>query len=185
MNKNNNFFIKLKGDEKIFVYKNSLGVLGNFGFLKLNRVLNLTITKSKLLNLTLNSNFFYKQKILKNINKLSYLSYINKKVFQNFFIVKYGIVKKLKLNGIGFRVYQKNGFLVIKSNLNHLIFVRIPEKVLVKILKGKIIFLSGFEKMKLNDFENIIYSCFIPDSFKGKGVYKDFKLENVKTYTKS
>jgi hypothetical protein len=50
---------------------------------------------------------------------------------------------------------MKRDFLVLKSSLNHLIFLKIPEKILVKILKGKVIFLYGFQKVELDNFENL------------------------------
>ncbi len=172
--------MRLKGDEVFYVYEKSLGILRNSGFLKLQRFMGLSITKSKLFSLSFYPKFFYKRKLLKNTNKIFYTSFTNKKVFQNLFISKYGIVKKLKFSGIGFKIYMKRDFLVLKSSLNHLIFLKIPEKILVKILKGKVIFLYGFQKVELDNFENIIYSCFIPDSYKRKGIHRDFLIYDVR-----
>lgn len=186
MNKDNSFLIRLNNhNEKFFIGKDFLKISGKYGVLNFERFTCLGITGSKLFSLGFYLKFFYKKRWLKNNNKLHALSYANKKLFKTIFSLRYGILKKLKINGIGFRLYTKKDFLVLKSNLSHLIFIQIPENVSVRILKNRVIFLHGYEIEKLRDLENSIYGCFIPDPFKGKGVHKDFSIVYLKKYKKN
>jgi ribosomal protein L6P/L9E len=182
----NNFLIRLNiYNEKFSVGKNFLKVSGGYGALNLKRFACLGATKSKLFSLNFFGEFRYKRRWLKEVNKLNSLSYANKNLFKTIFSLRNGVLKKLKINGIGFRLYTKKDFLILKSSLSHLIFIKVPENVSVRILKNRVIFLHGYEIEKLRYLENAIYGCFIPDPFKGKGVHKDFSIIYLKKYKKN
>jgi len=186
MNKENNFLIRLNArGEKFVVSKRFLKIFGEHGIVDFKKYVFFGLTRSKLFSLSFYLKFFYKKKFLKNYNKLISLSYGNKNLFKTIFYLRQGVVKKLTITGIGFRVYTKKDFLILKSNLSHLIFIKLPENVSVKVLKNRVVFIRGYEIEKLRSLESFVYSCFVPDPFKGKGIHKDFSVIRLKKYNKN
>jgi len=94
--------------------------------------------------------------------------------------------KKLKLNGLGFRMhFSKNvSTLNLKLGYSHFISLQIPtEKVCLTLLKHNVLRIESFNSIFLGVFFKTIYFFKPCDSYKGKGFvfsYKKTKLKPIK-----
>jgi len=91
--------------------------------------------------------------------------------------------KSLKLVGIGYKasLLKKNGqnILSLKLGYSHMIFIRIPKYIFIKISK-QTIYLSCLNKIKLFKFCNIIKTLKLPDVYKGKGFFFEYEQLSLK-----
>lgn len=84
-----------------------------------------------------------------------------------------GFSKKLIIKGVGFRAVVEGDKLVLQVGFSHLIYVKIPEKVIVVVNKN-VIEISGIDKQKVGQFAAQVRAVKKPEPYKGKGImYED------------
>lgn len=87
-------------------------------------------------------------------------------------IVRY---KKLKLVGVGYKVFNKESSIkqkVVQFNLgfSHSLYYKIPNDLTIKTTQSTKLFISGYNFLKLSQTAAILRNCKIPDPYKGKGI---------------
>jgi hypothetical protein len=125
--------------------------------------------------------FYSGNKYLDNFRTLTNdkLLFLHKQSFKSFLVnfknslngVSYGFFVFLKLKGVGFRSwidYVSNS-LVLVIGLSHYILYKIPEDILIKSKKSKIL-IFGIDKHRVFHVASEIYSLRVPDVYKGKGI---------------
>jgi len=80
-----------------------------------------------------------------------------------------GFVKKLIIEGIGFKAQLEGANLVLSLGLSHNIKVEIPKDIKVQVEKN-IITVSGIDKEKVGQFSAEIRALKKPEPYKGKGI---------------
>merc|ERR1711975_33064 len=78
--------------------------------------------------------------------------------------------KQIFLVGIGFQVEKKDNILIFKLGYSHKIFLEIPERINVIILKKNSIAIIGVNKDQVSSFSRKIQFLRKPEPFKGKGI---------------
>lgn len=162
--------IFISSDVKLKKYKNFLIIFGLFGKIKLNIPIKLKITnKNNSINFT-------------PINTLTKAEKSKWGTFRTFFYkIVYGLTNnysfKMKLLGVGFKVFKKPTKLILRLGLSHKTFIELPfNKVnITKVNKRPLIF--SFKSSNYNLLLNILNTLRNfkrPDIYKGKG----FRLEN-------
>lgn len=93
--------------------------------------------------------------------------------------------KKLILKGLGykFNVQEALRNIELKLGFSHLINVKIPDNVKVKLQKNYINIESN-DNVLLGNFVNKIVSLKLPDSYKGKGFWYKYQKITLKTVKK-
>jgi large subunit ribosomal protein L6 len=90
---------------------------------------------------------------------------------QNLMIgVTEGFTKNLELQGVGFKVNQKNKLLVLFLGYSHEIYYVLPEGVEAKVEKNTSISLQGSDKQLVGQVAAEIRALRKPEPYKGKGV---------------
>lgn len=120
---------------------------------------------------------------LQSNNKL--FIYFGKKSFKkDFYFVNFcklidGVLKgyslKLKLNGVGFKVFLDTlpkKVLRLKIGYSHEIIYEIPSDIHIEISKSKgtIILIKGAEEARVHQIASEIRQLRMPDAYKGKGI---------------
>lgn len=80
-----------------------------------------------------------------------------------------GFVKKLIIEGIGFKAQTEGTNLVLSLGLSHPVKVEIPESLKVVVEKN-LITISGIDKEKVGKFSAEIRALKKPEPYKGKGI---------------
>lgn len=80
-----------------------------------------------------------------------------------------GFVKKLQIEGIGFKGEVKGSEIILNLGFSHQIFVKIPTGLTVTIEKGMIT-ISGIDKEALGAFAASVRDFKKPEPYKGKGI---------------
>lgn len=92
--------------------------------------------------------------------------------------------KKLKLIGVGYRVFLlenfKNKLLRLKLGYSHNIYFKLPKNLTVFCLKFDKIFLKGRSYLKVFQIASLIRSYKIPEPYKGKGILYENEKINIK-----
>lgn len=127
---------------------------------------------------------------------LSYMSTDDKSIKDQFnqFVERFEFVlknlstifkKKLILKGLGykFNVQESLRNIELKLGFSHLINVKIPDNVKVKLQKNYINIESN-DNVLLGNFVNKIVSLKLPDSYKGKGFWYKYQKITLKTVKK-
>ena len=93
--------------------------------------------------------------------------------------------KKLILKGLGYRavVNEEAKIVEFKLGFSHLIRLRIPEKIKIKV-KKQFINLESKDKILLGNFVNKIVKLKSPDSYKGKGFWYKYQNKTLKVVKK-
>jgi len=96
--------------------------------------------------------------------------------------------KKLKLNGIGFRVsivdLEGNRFIKLSLGLSHDVFYRIPEDIGIVVTSPTRFIVSGNSSDRVSEVSSQIRKNKIPDSYKGKGILYDDEKVILKEFKK-
>ena len=88
--------------------------------------------------------------------------------------VNTGFAKTLDINGVGYRVEQKNDYLVFTLGYSHLIYYEVPAGVDAKIESATKLTVSGVDKQQVGACAAEIRSFRPPEPYKGKGIkYSD------------
>nr|YP_009495468.1 ribosomal protein L6 [Toxarium undulatum]AWQ64115.1 ribosomal protein L6 [Toxarium undulatum] len=88
-------------------------------------------------------------------------------------------VKKLKLIGLGYKIFHIHDRLVyFKLGHSHSIYFKLPESFKIVSFKSTKLFIFGDCYQRVTQFAALIRLCRKPDSYKGKGVlYLEEKLQ--------
>ena len=85
--------------------------------------------------------------------------------------------KKLKLIGVGYRVFNdenfKNKLLLFKLGYSHFIYFKIPVNLKIFCLKLTKLFIYGNSYKEITQIASIIRTYKAPDPYKGKGILYD------------
>lgn len=85
-----------------------------------------------------------------------------------------GFSKALLINGVGYRVQQKNEYLIFTLGYSHLIYYEIPVGIEVKVDSTTALTILGMDKDLVGKAAAEIRGFRPPEPYKGKGVkYKD------------
>lgn len=122
--------------------------------------------------------FFKKTKKLK---KFVFFNFFFKSFKKSLTTAKIFAKKSLKLVSIGYRVFlldklSKN-VLCLKLGYSHVLFLKIPKDILIKIVK-QVLYFSCYNELKLLNFCDFIRNLKVPDVYKGKGFF--FEYGNIK-----
>ena len=77
---------------------------------------------------------------------------------------------KLVVKGIGFKTYIEKDMLLLELGYSHKIGIRIPDDIDVRILKGNLISLRGYDLQHIRDFGDTIRRQRPVEPYKGKGI---------------
>ncbi|MEM7070944.1 MAG: 50S ribosomal protein L6 [Pseudomonadota bacterium] len=86
--------------------------------------------------------------------------------------VSEGFIRRLEINGVGYRAQIENKQLRLQLGFSHNITVEIPAdlKVAIEGERGNIIAVSGISKQRVGQFASNIRAYRLPEPYKGKGV---------------
>lgn len=84
--------------------------------------------------------------------------------------VKNGFVKKLEVNGVGYRVKKQGKSLIMNLGFSHQVVVDEVDGITVDVEGQNIIVVSGADKQKVGQFAANIREKRPPEPYKGKGV---------------
>lgn len=89
----------------------------------------------------------------------------------------YKIHTKLKLVGVGYRVFPvnnlENKLLMFKLGYSHPLYFKIPETLKIISLKFTKLFIYGTSYQKVSQISSLIRSYKKPEPYKGKGILYD------------
>lgn len=90
--------------------------------------------------------------------------------------VSTGFVKKLELNGVGFKVAQTSTGLKFSLGFSHDVIYDIPQGITTTI-EGNVITISGISKQQVGQIAAEIRALKKPEPYKGKGIkYVDERI---------
>jgi len=93
---------------------------------------------------------------------------------QSFLEVTSVTCKKLKLSGIGYKVFESRledrKLLHLKLGNSHSLYYKIPEKIVIKIIQSSKLFIFGDDYAKVCQIAALIRSYKKPEPYKGKGI---------------
>jgi large subunit ribosomal protein L6 len=84
--------------------------------------------------------------------------------------VLYGCKKKLKLKGVGYVAETINNLLILKLGFSSVINIRIPDSIIIKVKKRKLLKILGCDLNEITQFAAGIRRNRVPEIYKGKGV---------------
>jgi large subunit ribosomal protein L6 len=89
-----------------------------------------------------------------------------------------GFVKKLEINGVGFKAAVAGKTITMNLGYSHPIIYNIPEQVKVTVEENTKITVEGPDKQLVGKVASELRSFYPPEPYKGKGVkYSDEKIE--------
>jgi len=98
--------------------------------------------------------------------------------------VSTGFIKKLILEGVGYKAEVKGKDLVMALGFSHPVKVTIPEGITTTVEKG-VVSISGIDKDKVGQFAAYIRDLKKPEPYKGKGFRYDTEVIRRKQGKKS
>ena len=130
-----------------------------------------------------NQNFIYVTKItnFENITKKKMLSSargtVVSKIKQTILETSVILTKKLKLIGVGYKVFPisvlKNELLEFKLGFSHFIYYKIPTDLKITSYKSTSVYISGHSYDLINQVAANIKKYKKPEPYKGKGILYD------------
>jgi large subunit ribosomal protein L6 len=84
------------------------------------------------------------------------------------------MVKELVLKGVGFKAFVNKSLLYLQLGYSHYIIIKIPQNLVVKAKKQKIMLIGS------ETFANLIQRIKIPDPYKAVGIQVKSKLYKTK-----
>lgn len=103
---------------------------------------------------------------------------------QCFVEITYTINQKLKLVGVGYRVFPVNNFesklLMFKLGYSHPIYFKIPKALKILSLKFTKLFIYGASYQEVSQISALIRSYKKPEPYKGKGILYDTEKISLK-----
>jgi len=121
----------------------------------------------------LQNNYLYFISLNYYLNYVQYLKILN-------YSSKNGFYNQIFLNGLGYKVWKINNYLIFDLNYSHYTICLIPKDLIVKVRKyGLLIF--SYNNNLLNYYSNFLIKQRLPDSYKGKGIINlAFKKKKLK-----
>tara|TARA_B100001996_G_scaffold330578_1_gene278831 strand:- start:525 stop:1058 length:534 start_codon:yes stop_codon:yes gene_type:complete len=101
-------------------------------------------------------------------------------IFNNIMGVSEGFVKKLEINGVGYRAQMKGKNLQLSLGFSHDINYEPPEDIKIETPTQNEVLVSGIDKQKVGQVAAEIRAYKPPEPYKGKGV----KYENEYIFRK-
>jgi len=178
--------IKIPEKVNIIVQNNKLFCIGPLGIrslkLKVKVLIFTNSTGNKFIQITnhlfLDTSLF-KKKERKTLQGTTFS--LIKELIQS---VTLGVVQKLKLVGVGFRVSVKKkphmNLLFLKLGYSHDIYFKIPNDIIVECPKPTLIFLSGTNLQALHNLSALLRSFKKPEPYKGKGFLYENEIISLK-----
>jgi len=173
------YLIRIPSEASIILVKKTLFVLGPLGINSIKVPIKISFFSN-----VKNENFLYVSR--KPFSKISVNEKKQMKAFQGTTVaiikqlikgVTIGILKKLKLAGIGYRVVKKvkknSDILFLKLGYSHDIYYKIPKHINVECPKPNLIYLLGYNEQELTILTSAIRSLKKPEPYKGKGILYD------------
>jgi large subunit ribosomal protein L6 len=87
--------------------------------------------------------------------------------------VDQGYVKRLEINGVGYRAALKGNDLSMQLGYSHDVVVPIPDGIKVVCEKPTLITITGFDRQQTGEFAAKVRSFRLPEPYKGKGIKYD------------
>ena len=88
-----------------------------------------------------------------------------------------GYVKKLEINGVGFKAAVQGKNVNLNLGYSHPIIYALPEQIKVTVEENTKLTIEGPDKMLVGKVASEIRSYYPPEPYKGKGVkYADEKI---------
>ncbi|USO01052.1 MAG: 50S ribosomal protein L6 [Alphaproteobacteria bacterium] len=84
--------------------------------------------------------------------------------------VDQGYVKRLEINGVGYRAALKGNDLSMQLGYSHDVVVPIPEGITVVCEKPTLLTITGFNRQQTGEFAAKVRSFRLPEPYKGKGI---------------
>jgi len=99
---------------------------------------------------------------------------LTRKLIENLVVgVSTGFVKRLLINGVGYKAEAKGDKLVLYVGYSHPVDLAMPDSIEAKVEKNLII-LTGFDRQKLGQFAAEVRKVRPPEPYKGAGIrYED------------
>jgi len=92
-------------------------------------------------------------------------------LIQNIVIgLKNGFVKKLQIQGVGYKAQMKGKMLVLDIGFSHSIKHTPPEDVVIETSSATEILVKGIDKQKVGEVAAEIRDYYPPEPYKGKGI---------------
>jgi large subunit ribosomal protein L6 len=154
--------IKVPEKTKINILKNKIIIHGEFGENSLDISSNLECI--------FKDNYLYLNR-LNNLREIKKLHGLTRSLISNMILgVSYKFFKKLILNGIGYKFFLKENYLILNLGFSHEIKLKIPLNIDIKLLSSIEIIISGIEKNNVTSFASLIRKIRPPEPYKGKGI---------------
>ena len=103
---------------------------------------------------------------------------------KSFLNVSTSFFKKLKIVGVGYKVfvidYRNFRVLHLKLGYSHSIYIRVPCGISVKSSKSNVLFIFGASNEEVQKFSNLVKKCKKPEPYKGKGIFFDNETIKLK-----
>lgn len=103
---------------------------------------------------------------------------------QSFLEVTSITCKKLRLSGIGYKVFDEtfgnHKFLHLKLGNSHSLYYKIPDNVIIKLIQSSKLFIFGYDFKKVCQIASIIRNCKKPEPYKGKGILYSNEIIKLK-----
>lgn len=80
-----------------------------------------------------------------------------------------GFVRKLEVNGVGYRVNLSGRQLKLQLGFSHEVVIDLPEGI-DALVEGNVITLSGADKQRVGELADRLRSLRKPEPYKGKGI---------------
>ncbi|MCC2644455.1 MAG: rplF [Burkholderiales bacterium] len=94
--------------------------------------------------------------------------------------VNKAFIVKLKLVGVGYRVFIENRYIKLKLGYTNIIKIPIPNSIKVKCINNTILYLYGLDIQKIKEYAYQIRLFKQPDPYKGKGILFENEKINFK-----
>ncbi len=91
-------------------------------------------------------------------------------IFNGIVGVSEGFVKKLEINGVGYRAQMKGNDLKLSLGFSHDIDYQTPEDIKIETPSQTEVLISGIDKQKVGQVASEIRAFRPPEPYKGKGV---------------
>ena len=106
-----------------------------------------------------------------DLKKMKSLHGLTRTLINNMVIgVSEGYVKKLEVNGVGYRAQKQGKKLVLSLGYSHPVEMEDPEGLTTELEGQNIIFVKGIDKEKVGQYAAEIRAKREPEPYKGKGI---------------
>ena len=106
-----------------------------------------------------------------DLKKMKSLHGLTRTLINNMVIgVSEGYVKKLEVNGVGYRAQKQGKKLVLSLGYSHPVEMDDPEGITTELEGQNIIFVKGIDKEKVGQYAAEIRAKRGPEPYKGKGI---------------